>query len=193
MLFLMRHAATVWNGEGRLQGWKDSPLAPGADAQVAKFAAWLAPQQISQLYSSDLGRSVRTAEMLGHALNLKPVANAGLRECSYGECEGLTDAEIEQRFPGIRRKRNADRWSISYPGGETDEQFFARVGKFLSDANIAAISARANIIIVGHKGVSRAITAHITGASYPEVAKLEHQSNEIYLLAPGKDLEVRKV
>jgi len=66
---------------------------------VSRLAERLAPEAVRAIYSSPLGRTVETAEILAksHRLEVKP--RDGLREISHGRWEGLTRQEVETRFP----------------------------------------------------------------------------------------------
>jgi probable phosphoglycerate mutase len=40
-----------------------------------------------------------------------------LREVSWGEWDGLTIADIKQRYPEMWQAHIADRWNVGAPGG----------------------------------------------------------------------------
>ena len=79
----------------------------------------------------------------------------GLRERSFGIFEGLTYAEIEQRFPEQARRWRARETDFGPEGGETLEAFGQRaVGA------VTAIAARhrgQQIVVVTHGGVLDAL------------------------------------
>lgn len=190
MLFVVRHAQTVWNLQGRLQGWRDSDLAPHAREDVTTLAAWLSQREISRLYCSDLPRAVSTCELLLPGLAPVPVQDTNLRECSYGDCEGLTDVEIDAQFPGIRTWRNEDRWLRSFPKGETLQQLFARVAQFLAERHVKRDLDRTQTLIVAHKGSMRAIVANLTETDPLRAMSLEFESDEVLQFSrDGRDLQ----
>ena len=63
-ILLLRHAQSVWNAQGRWQGWADPPLSPGGERAARGAAAHGALDGIDATASSDLQRAARTAELL---------------------------------------------------------------------------------------------------------------------------------
>ena len=75
------------------------------------------------VYSSDLQRAVRTAELAGFP---SPTVTPLLREYDYGSYEGLTSAQIWERRPGWELFRDG------CPDGEQPEQIYERARSFIS-------------------------------------------------------------
>lgn len=97
---LLRHARTAYNAGLRLQGQIDIPLDEVGRWQAEQGAAALAAShKASLVVSSDLQRARDTAVAYARHLGLDVVTDAGLRERSFGEWEGMTDAEIAERWP----------------------------------------------------------------------------------------------
>lgn len=78
---LYRHGETVWNKEGRLQGWLDSPLTEYGKAQAKKQL-----EQVELVFSSDLGRAVETAKLMFPQVLL--LTDQRLREIYLGDWQG---------------------------------------------------------------------------------------------------------
>jgi glucosyl-3-phosphoglycerate phosphatase len=98
-LVLWRHGQTVWNAERRFQGQSDIPLDETGQAQAERAARLLAGLHPDVIVSSDLSRAASTAAPLARLTGLDVVLDKDLRE-RYGGCwEGLTDAQIRERFP----------------------------------------------------------------------------------------------
>jgi probable phosphoglycerate mutase len=158
---LVRHGETEWNADRRIQGWIDIDLNPIGRAQSAAAGSWLRNAGIVALYSSDLKRAWATAQAIGAALGLSPVAARELRERRYGIFEGLTYDEARVRFPddyAAFARRDAD---YGFDGGESLKQMFARVtGKL--DA-IAAAHPRDNVAVVVHGGVLDIVNHFVRG------------------------------
>ena len=130
VLFL-RHAETPWNGARRWQGWADVSLTKLGRKQTHTLGVHLKDLDIDALWSSDLRRALETAEIISATTGVSPVQqDADLRERDVGAWTGLTDAEIEQRWPGALaawRARTLDR----PPGGETTADVATRAGRVL--------------------------------------------------------------
>jgi broad specificity phosphatase PhoE len=89
----------VWNAERRFQGQSDSPLDETGLAQAERAARLLAALRPDLIVSSDLSRAARTAAPLARLTGLEVILDKDLRERSGGSWEGLTDAEIRERYP----------------------------------------------------------------------------------------------
>jgi broad specificity phosphatase PhoE len=150
-LLLVRHGESTWNVAGRWQGHADPPLSDLGERQaVAGAAALTVPPDA--VWTSDLARARRTAELLAEPHGLTPRADARLRERDLGEWSGLTRAEIEERWPGwLAARRSPD-------GFEADEPLAARALAALRE--IAAAEPGATVIVVTHGGVIRTVERH---------------------------------
>jgi broad specificity phosphatase PhoE len=153
-MLLVRHGQSVWNADGRWQGQADPPLSDLGVDQATAAADSDAVEDVRALYSSDLERARRTAQLLGVRLGLAPVVDERLRERHAGDWEGRTRVEIDEGWPGYLQ-------SGRRPAGyESDDSVLARV----LDA-LAAI-ARANdgeVLVVTHGGVVRTVERHLGG------------------------------
>lgn len=166
--YFVRHGETVWNAQGRWQGWEDSPLTDVGKQQAAAAAETLKTSGATMLFSSDAGRAKQTAAIIGGSLNLEARAVSELRERLYGEYEGLTSDEIEAKFPGTRYTQGRDlRESWRPIGGETLIEVGARAMTFIRQ--IAAQSPGATVIAVTHAGVLRVLDGLSCGESLENI------------------------
>lgn len=104
-LLLVRHGVTVWNEERRCQGHTDIPLNERGFEQAEKLGIYLQDTPIDAIYASDLSRARQTAEAIAKHQGLTVVPMAALRERHYGEWEGLTFEQINERDPDQGRIR----------------------------------------------------------------------------------------
>jgi broad specificity phosphatase PhoE len=179
-LLLVRHGQSTWNAESRWQGQADAPLSELGMRQAVAAAEGLARgNAISSIWSSDLARALRTAELLAEQLGIDVEVDRRLRERDAGEWTGLTRAEIEARYPGDLQARR------SPSGFEPDGPLLERVVAALAD--IAAIeggvtaraergglrpeSAKAGegreVLVVTHGGVVRTVERHLGAPAEP--------------------------
>ncbi len=147
----IRHGETAWNVEGRIQGQLDVPLNDMGRWQVHRLALAVADEDIAAIYSSDLLRAMETAEAVARGCGQAIVTDPGLRERGFGEFEGLSYTDINQRWPEM-----AERWrrrdpSFGAPGGETLNDFFAR--SVATASRLAALHPGQTIALVSHGGV----------------------------------------
>ena len=129
--YLVRHGETDWNLNERIQGQTDTPLNATGRRQADLLGRRLDDVHFDAMYSSDLARTYETAQLVAKGRDLAIVADPDLREFSFGEWEGLTDAEIEARQPGALTERiSAGNEAFSAPGGENTWQVLERVRRF---------------------------------------------------------------
>lgn len=155
-LLLLRHGQSTWNASRRWQGQADPPLSPAGEAQAREAAANLAGAGLSSVWTSDLVRARRSAEIIAAALGLGQVrVDADLREVDVGDWCGLTRPEIEARWPGMLADWSADRVP-SPPNGETRAALAAR-GREAVVRVAAATAPGARALVVTHGGLIRTL------------------------------------
>jgi broad specificity phosphatase PhoE len=168
-LLLIRHAQSVWNAEGRWQGWADPPLSAGGERQTCLSAARLRDDPpFEVVVTSDLARARRTAQLIGEVLELAGPhwIEPGLREYHVGEWSGCTVQQIETRWPG-QTARFAGDDQFAPPGGESRAHFDTRV--VAAGRRVAADAAAAGLgrmLVVAHGGVVRALARAAGQAEY---------------------------
>lgn len=92
ILFIMRHGQTESNKSEITQGWRDGNLTEEGADEALSAAMGLSDIRFKAVYSSDLIRAVKTAEIVikenkeGSSLKLKKLQ--GLRELNFGKYEG---------------------------------------------------------------------------------------------------------
>src|SRR2546423_4412840 len=103
---ILRHGESEWNTQRRWQGWLDVPLTAEGESQAAIRARHLARDGFRPrvVYSSDLVRAARTAEIIAAHLEVPVVTDRGFRERHGGEWQGHTVDEIDAGWPGLRAR-----------------------------------------------------------------------------------------
>jgi probable phosphoglycerate mutase len=97
-IHFVRHAETLFNVNGQLQGWCDSPLSARGELQAAALGERLRELPIAAAFTSDLTRTRTTtaAALVGHP-GVEPVPMTELREWHLGGWEGQPNAELWSR------------------------------------------------------------------------------------------------
>jgi broad specificity phosphatase PhoE len=154
-ILLARHGETDWNRDNRFQGHADPPLNDTGRSQAAELAAALAEEPLAAVYSSPLRRALETAEIAAAPHGLDPVPVEALREVDVGSWQGLTRAEIEERFPA-----QFARW-LEYEQGWDDGETYDEMGVRVMAAlfELAAAHDGEQILAVSHGGPVRAAYA----------------------------------
>jgi probable phosphoglycerate mutase len=101
-MFLVRHGSTALTAQGRYSGRVDVPLSGDGSAQAAATARRLLDlsPSIDAVVSSPLVRCVDTAQAIVDAFGGVPVeTDDDLIECDFGDFEGMTFGEVQERYP----------------------------------------------------------------------------------------------
>ncbi len=153
---LLRHAATAWNEEGRLQGMTDTPLSARGAADAAGWRL-PAPADGWKRLCSPLARARRTAELLQPAA---PVSiDQRLREMSFGVWEGRTVEELRTSIGAAFIAEENKGLDFQPPGGESPRSVMARIAGWTAE-----IAAKGEpVVAVSHKAAIRALLALATG------------------------------
>lgn len=159
ILYLMRHGQTNWNAEERVQGWKDIELNDAGCRQAQDAAQKLAGNHIETVYSSDLKRAKKSADIISAVLDLPVHYTKRLREMDFGKAEGLKKAELITVFPYISQAfsdmQNPERYKVGYPNGETigdvQQRFIKFTGRLLEER-------QKKVLIVTHGMLIRIFT-----------------------------------
>jgi broad specificity phosphatase PhoE len=133
-------------------------------------AKWLKSRlrttDFTPVFASPLHRAIEGARLVAGAAT-PIVATQEFTEVDFGVFEGLTAAEIRDRYPADFKRWNRDPLDLTYtyPGGESRAAFVARVGhgvqhmlEFLDSA--ASTTGSTTSLLVAHRGVIRAITSN---------------------------------
>ena len=157
-ILLIRHGQTTWNKMKRLQGHSDAPLNEKGMLQAAALAETLKDEVLHAIYASDMQRAWRTAEKIAEFHNLPVTRMPALRERCYGAFEGLTHAEIEERYPEMYAAWDAADPDLVFPAGErvaeSPRAFYHRAMDALRSC--AANHKGKKIAIVTHYGIIEA-------------------------------------
>ncbi|NLG50673.1 MAG: alpha-ribazole phosphatase [Chloroflexi bacterium] len=149
-LLLVRHGETVWNAARRFQGVTDVPLSERGRAQAAALAGRLVGEPLHAILASDLRRAYDTAALIAERQPQGVTPEPRLREIGFGDWEGMTYAEIEQRDPDTLARWVADCWQVTPNGGEPFGAFIARVRALLED--LRARRDEETVLLVAHGG-----------------------------------------
>jgi len=154
---LIRHGEPV--GGQRLRGSQDDPLSELGWQQMRESLADHKPWE--SIVASPLKRCRYFAEELSekHALNLS--INEQFREIGFGEWEGLTTKELQERDPEALKRYWQDPNEHTPPGGERMQDFIDRINSAWEQ--LLAESTNKHRLLVCHGGVIRAILVHVLG------------------------------
>jgi ribonuclease H / adenosylcobalamin/alpha-ribazole phosphatase len=144
---LLRHGQTPMSVQKRYAGRSDVPLTDVGVQQAAASAKRLASAGLGVIVTSPLLRTVQTAQEVAAVTGAAVVADDGFRETDFGAWEGLTFAEVRERWPAELAEWLADP-EVAPPGGESFTDVSARVTAALH--RVLAARAGQRVLIVSH-------------------------------------------
>ncbi|MFF9981983.1 bifunctional RNase H/acid phosphatase [Streptomyces erythrochromogenes] len=150
---LLRHGETALTPQKRFSGsgGSDPELSPAGRRQAAAVAEALAARgTVQTVISSPLLRCRETAQAVADRLGLDVTVEQGLREVDFGAWEGLTFAEVRERFPD-----DLQAWLDSPKAAPTGggESFAAATRR---------ISATRDRLLAAHAGRTVLLVTHVT-------------------------------
>jgi alpha-ribazole phosphatase len=158
-IYLVRHGQTDANVEKRYCGQTDVDLNHKGLRDAANIAKVLKNTSIDSIVSSDLKRTLKTAELINayHQLELELIPE--FREINFGKFENLTFEEIGVKYPEEKAKMIKEKINYNFLGGESLAMLHKRVIKSFND--LLEEKENENILIVSHGGVIRMILTEI--------------------------------
>ncbi|HKH02361.1 MAG TPA: histidine phosphatase family protein [Bradyrhizobium sp.] len=188
-IYYIRHGETEWNAEGRLQGTRDIPLNDLGRKQAKKAGAILADLFANdggsgaslQFVASPLTRARSTMELVRSALRLPPEDYAlddRLREIGYGDWEGSTLAQMQALDPKLFAKRQAEKWTVSPPGGESYVAVQSRMNDWYNELTVDTVA-------VAHGGTARALMVVLGIETPASAADLTIEQGAVYVFSDG--------
>lgn len=159
-IYLVRHGQTDWNKQGLYQGHTNVPLNKLGLKQAKAVAEVLKPIHFDSIIASDLDRARITAEYIYEGRNVAFKTDKRLQEINFGEWEGLTYNQINERWPNGIFTMYRSPEKLSLPQGETFEQVQTRAWSALND-EMTEIGKEKSILVVAHGGTNRTIICKI--------------------------------
>jgi probable phosphoglycerate mutase len=184
-LFAARHGETAWNLVGREMGHLDSPLTERGVLQAEALARRLGDLGIERVYSSDLGRALRTAEIVAEACGVELELDPALRERHMGIFQGLTSAEILEKYPAERRDYDSGGVDYVVPGGESARQRTERSVRALT--GLAQRHADGRIAVVTHGGFLLGFFQHVLDMKAGESWRFRRHNGSLSVFGYAQD------
>ncbi len=155
-IHLLRHGAAEEIKQGAYIGTKDVPLSELGVRELKYLTASCVYPQAPVLFTSPLKRCLSTCELVYP--HLKPIVIDDLRECSFGEWEGLTADDLKNN--NDFKSWLAGEEGAAPPKGESGAEFTRRVcAAFESIVNGLIKTGNTESIMVTHGGVIMTILA----------------------------------
>jgi len=147
--FLLRHGETVYQTKkkGFTYPWPDKPpvkLTKMGEKEIKNLAKKLKTKKIDLIFSSDIFRAQKTAEIVAKELGIKKINfDKRLRDVNLGIYHSKTKEEFYRDFPDPK-----ERFFKKPKGGESWNNVKKRIKNFIND--ISKKHRNKNILIVSH-------------------------------------------
>ena len=163
-LIAVRHGETEWNVELREMGHLDSALTPLGIQQAEALGHRLNKLGFDALYSSDLGRAVQTAEIIGTICQKRVHLHSGLRERHMGVFQGLTRVQIQERYLEQLEAYERVGFLDLIPEGETAQERTDRSVRVLTE--VASRHPGQTVVAVTHGGFLTGFLGFVLGMPF---------------------------
>jgi probable phosphoglycerate mutase len=101
-----------------------------------------------------------------------------LREIAYGQWEGSTLAQMEEKDPELFARRQTEKWTVSPPGGESYVEVQARVTDWYRQLT-------EDTVAVAHGGTARALMVALGIETPDSAADLTIEQGAVYVFGAG--------
>lgn len=164
-IYVVRHGQTEENVKRMLQGHMPGHLTEIGKQQVSKTAEELANRgiQFKCIVSSDLKRTMDSAQIIADRLNLPIIPMEVLRERDWGSYTGTPLSEAREKY----YKDGKWDFPITDHPAETEEQILERARKAIE--LLSTQYPDGNIIVVTHGQFARNMFASFFNCSYKEI------------------------
>ncbi len=169
-LIIVRHAETIENSNGIIQGHIPGKLSPKGIDQAKKLAQRLRSERIRNIYSSDLARAVDTTAEIKKFHPGVPVRYLEImRERNLGELQGKKREDLIN--PSFEKKPLV----LETKNGESVKELISRAEKILE----LMVSAHPDdtILLVMHGGTGKAMMTLLEKSGNEGYTNLPHLSN----------------
>lgn len=190
--YIVRHAETEWNVRRLIQGQGDSPLTLKGKEQAKELAKELRNITFDKIFSSDLLRAKRTAEIIALEHKLLVETTKLLRERMYGPFEGKQIESLKEFDKVFEALTEKEKFSYKiHKEVESDEEMVTRLITFLRE--LALGNPAKTILISTHGSLIRAFLFHIGFGTY-ETLKHSPIPNASYLklLSDGVEFFIKE-
>lgn len=195
-IYIVRHGQTDWNIGRKIQGHSDIPLNAEGEKQAEALRDRLKNIKFDMVFSSDLLRAKRTAEIIALERELAIESTEVLREGNMGKFEGSIFEDFFPLFNEWKRLTEDERRkhpkATDFGTVEPGDQIASRFITFLREVSLAARGK--TILMVSHAGVMQNFLRNlgyspINGQDYIHIGNAAY----IQLLSDGVEFEVKQL
>lgn len=188
-IYFVRHGQTDWNAQQLVQGHTDRALNIIGEKQAEELQEIFREIHFDMIFSSDLQRAKRTAEIATLERKLAIQTTDVLRERYFGSLEGVHRDEFK-KLHALRSTLTKEQKLIHrlVPDMENDEEVIGRVIQFLRE--VAVGYSGKTVLVVSHGAVMYTLLDHLSFSSEKHPVTLIENTAYIKLRSDGIDFFV---
>ncbi len=168
-IYLARHGEVVKHGV--YNGHNDVDITPNGCQQMERLRDFLQDKKLSAVYSSDLQRTQKGAEIIAQPHGLKPQGFSHFREMHFGRWQNLSYSEVMERYPEDIPQWISNLETFCIPGGESLKDVRDRAMPKLQE--LIASHPGKEIALVSHGALNRVIIAEALHLSFAYLLRIE--------------------
>lgn len=174
-MYLVRHCQSVGNGGDAFQGRYESPVSEVGQKQLELLALRFRNIPLDAVFSSPISRAYATAQAIARYRGLEITVVEDLAEIDGGEMENMSLREATRRFPEVIENWWNAMDLCAFPGGETMEQVYDRVGKAID--RLFSENQGKTVAVATHGGVLMNLYARVTYGNIRGLREGRHFGN----------------
>ena len=178
--YIVRHGQTNWNILGKTQGHGNSDLTPKGENQALELSKAIKEYPIDYIYSSDLGRAVQTAEIIGSTIGVDIIQTPSLREMGFGDWEGLLIEEIKKDHAKTYETWRNQPHLVNIPNGETLHIIKDRVDAFIKELNEKYDNK--HILLVSHSVTVRVMLLSFLNSGVENIYRIKQDNTALNIV-----------
>lgn len=189
-IYLVRHCQTLGNVNRMFQGCTDTEPSEEGLKQLELLALRFRNVHLDKIYSSNLGRAVKTAQSINKYHNIEHIELEGIREINVGKIDGMDWEKIPEKYPEFAKLWNDQPQDFISDGGETMREVFNRVSRTFDE--IVSENEGKTVAIVSHGCALRNLMCYCLNKPIEELNSVDFGSNTAVSLVEVED-GVRRV
>jgi probable phosphoglycerate mutase len=178
--YIVRHGQTNWNILGKTQGHGNSDLTKSGESQARELAEAMVNYPIDYVYSSDLGRAVQTAEIVGEKIGIEVQKTTALREMGFGVWEGLLIEEIKKDHADTYDTWRNEPHLVNIPEGETLHIIQERLDNFIKEINEKYDNK--HILLVSHSVTVRVMLLSFLNSGMENIYRIKQDNTALNIV-----------
>lgn len=168
LIYGARHGQTSLNAENKFRGPVNVPLDATGQQDAVKLARFFAFKPIAAIFSSDKDRALETAHTIAQR---KPGLQVNPTSALQAWNIGIFSGQSKDKYESVLKSEYSDHPDRQVPGGESLNEFRARVHPVFHQALQMAMHTKKPVLLVSHASVIHEMGAMFNGDHESAVVK----------------------